>query len=68
MNANCWRENFLKEFGRHLPFMLVVFLVLFFAFIDLSIRTEFAVLVTLLAPVLWLGLYWLGSNPAKGRE
>ncbi len=46
---------------QHLPFVLVLFLVLFIGVTDLSIGADMRVLMTLLAPALWLGLYLLGS-------
>jgi hypothetical protein len=67
MISNSMQGITVKDFAPHLPYALGLFLVLFFAFIDLSMRTESAVIATLLAPMLWLGLYWLGSNPTKGR-
>lgn len=44
---------------RHLPFALVLFIVLITGATDLGLGAEPKVLVTLLAPVLWLGLYLL---------
>ena len=67
MGTTWHRENRLRDSARHLPFTLVVFLVLFLGFVDLSLRLDWQVLVTLLAPILWLGLYWLGTNPTEGR-
>jgi hypothetical protein len=58
----------LKDWLRHLPFMLVLFIVLYVAFVDLSIRADSHVLVTLLAPILWLGLYLLGSDHAASER
>jgi hypothetical protein len=47
---------------RHLPFALVVFIILLTGATDLAIGAEPRVFVTLLAPTLWLGLYLLGAN------
>lgn len=47
---------------RHLPFALVLFISLFTGLTDLAIGVEPRVLVTLLAPLLWLGLYSLGRD------
>ncbi len=47
---------------RHLPFALVLFIILFTGVTDLAVGTETRVLVTLLAPALWLGLYLLGRT------
>lgn len=47
---------------RHLPFLLVLFIVLFTGLTDVAIGVEPRVLVTLLAPVFWLGLYFLGTE------
>ncbi len=52
----------------HLPFALVLFIVLFTGITDVLIGVEPRVLVTLLAPLLWLGLYLLGSQRAKAEE
>lgn len=48
----------------HLPFALLLFLVLFLGATDLAIGVDVRVLATLLAPILWLGLYWLGADRA----
>ncbi len=49
---------------RHLPFGLVLFLIAFIGATDLAIGAELRVLITLLAPVFWLGIYLLGSSHA----
>lgn len=49
---------------KHLPFVLLLFLVLLLGATDLAIGVDTRVLATLLAPILWLGLYWLGSDRA----
>ena len=60
MLAMTKREFILK----HLPVALLLFLVLFLGATDLAIGVDARVLATLLAPMLWLGLYWLGSDRA----
>ncbi len=47
---------------RHLPFLLVLFIIFFTGMTDLAIDAGARVLVTVLAPALWLGLYLLGIN------
>lgn len=59
-SRNDKRENHLK----HLPFALLLFLVLFLGATDLAIGVDARVLATLLAPIFWLGFYWLGSDRA----
>ena len=50
---------------RHLPFALVVFLLLVLGLTDQAVGADAKIFVTLLAPVLWLGLYVLfGSDRA----
>jgi hypothetical protein len=52
----------------HLPFVLLLLLVLFLGTIDLALGVDARVLATLLAPIFWLGLYWLGSaRTPQGR-
>ncbi len=53
---------------RHLPFLLVLFIILFTGMTDLTIDAGGRVLVTVLAPTLWLGLYLLGINRSLGKE
>lgn len=53
----------MKAPWRHLPFALVLFLVLFIGWIDLALGLDWRVSITLLAPLLWLGLYLLGAVP-----
>lgn len=53
---------------RHLPFILVLFLVLFLGATDLAVRVDVPVLMSLLAPILWLGLYLLGADRAARGE
>ncbi len=53
---------------RHLPFVLVAFIVLAIGVVDLAVHVEFSALVTLLAPVFWLGTYMLfGADRLTGR-
>lgn len=47
---------------RHLPFLLVLFIILFTGLTDAAVDAGARVMVTLLAPALWLGLYLLGSD------
>lgn len=47
-----------------MPFVLVLFLVLLLGATDLAIGVDARVLVSLLAPILWLGLYALGTHRA----
>ncbi len=53
---------------RHLPFLLVFFILLFSGATDLAIGAGPRVLVTLLAPLLWLGLYLLGTTPGELQD
>lgn len=53
---------------RHLPAVLVLFIVLFTGLTDLAIGAEPRVLVTLLAPVFWLGMYLLVPQRPAGEE
>ncbi len=53
---------------RHLPFLLVLFIVLFTGLTDAAVDAGPRVLVTLLAPTLWLGLYLLGADRAPGTD
>ncbi len=52
----------MKYIWVHMPFVLVLFLVLALGATDLAAGVEIKVLIALLAPILWLGLYALGSN------
>ncbi len=58
----------MKQFLCHLPFALVLFIILFAGFTDVVIGVEPRVLVTLLAPLLWLGLYLLGGTRESAEE
>lgn len=53
---------------RHLPFALVIFIVLVTGATDLGLDAGVQVLVTLLAPVLWLGLYILFGTDRATTE
>jgi hypothetical protein len=57
-----------KDPWRHLPFLLVLFIILFTGLTDVAIDAGGRVLVTLLAPALWLGLYLLGHERAGSKE
>ncbi len=58
----------MKDPLRHLPFLLVLFIILFTGLTDLTIDAGPRVLVTLLAPALWLGLYLLGIDRTGSKE
>ncbi len=49
----------LKDPLRHLPFALVIFLIVTLGFADLSVAADSRTFVTILAPTLWLGVYLL---------
>jgi hypothetical protein len=53
---------------RHLPFAIVLFIILFTAVADLAVGAGVNVLATVLAPTLWLGLYLLGSDRVGEKE
>ncbi len=53
---------------RYLPFALVLFLLLLTGATDLAIGVDPRVLVTLLAPTLWLVLYVLGKDRTAETE
>jgi hypothetical protein len=62
------REKTLRDPLRHLPFALVAFIVLLMGFVDWGVRVPASALVTLLAPMLWLGLYVLfGADHAASE-
>jgi hypothetical protein len=54
--------------SRHLPFVLVLFILLFTGLMDLAIGADARVLVTLLAPIFWLGIYLLGADRTSAQE
>ena len=58
----------MQELFRHLPFLLVLFIILFTAATDLAVDAGGRVLVTVLAQALWLGLYLLGSDHRAREE
>jgi hypothetical protein len=59
----------LTTLTRHLPFALVAFIVLSIGLVDLAVHVESSAFVTLLAPILWLGLYFLfGADRAANPE
>jgi hypothetical protein len=63
------KEQALSNLMRHLPFVLVAFLVLLIGIVDLGVHVEFSAFVTLLAPIFWLGLYVLfGAARPASRE
>ncbi len=49
----------MKDPLRHLPFALVVFIVVFLGLVELAVHVEWRAFATLLAPIFWLGLYLL---------
>jgi hypothetical protein len=54
---------------KHLPFILLAFLVLILGLTDQAVAAEPKILATLLAPTLWLGLYvLLGSDRAANGK
>ncbi len=53
---------------RYLPFVLVLFLLLFTGATDLAVGVDTRVLMTLLAPGLWLVLYLLGKDRTAETE
>ena len=54
---------------RHLPFALVAFIVLVLGLVVLAVRVQASALVTVLAPVFWLGMYFLfGADRAASQE
>lgn len=52
----------MKYILAHMPFVLVLFLIVVLGATDLAAGVEGKVLIALLAPILWLGLYAFGSN------
>ncbi len=52
----------------HLPLALVIFVIVLLGVTDLAIGVGLSVLVTLLAPTLWVGFYFLGSNRVARKE
>jgi len=59
----------MRDVGRHLPFALVIFLMLVLGLTVQAVGAEPKILATLLAPTLWLGLYFVfGSDrSASGK-
>lgn len=55
----------MKTIIDHMPLLLVLFLMFILGATDLAMQFDVKVLVTLLAPALWIGLYFLGSNRAE---
>ncbi len=68
LNSPPLPEACLSQPLRHLPFALVLFIVLFSGLTDVAIGAEPRVLVTLLAPLMWLGLYVLGSERTRRED
>lgn len=59
----------MQTLSRHLPLALVIFLVLVLGLTDQAVGAEPKILTTLLAPVLWLGLYvLLGADRGEDKK
>jgi hypothetical protein len=59
----------LPNLTRHMPFVLVLFIVLAIGLVDLGVHVESAAFVTLLAPIFWLGVYILfGADRPAHQE
>ncbi len=54
----------MKDRWRHFPFVLVLYFVLTLGAMTFALNLDQRLLVTLLAPLLWLGLYTLGAERA----
>ena len=52
----------MKAFVEHVPWLLLLFVMLVLGATDLAMQFDVRVLITLLAPAWWIGLYFLGSN------
>lgn len=53
---------------KHLPFISFAFLILVLGLTLQAVGAEQKIYFTLLAPVLWLGLYLLGSDHATEKK
>ena len=62
------RETPLKDQLCHLPFALVAFIVLLLGLVDLAVRVQASALATVLAPVFWLGMYFLFGADRANQE
>jgi hypothetical protein len=59
----------MRDGMRHLPFVLVIFILAVLAMTNQAVGADYKVFVTLLAPTLWLGLYFLfGSDRAARKQ
>ncbi len=58
----------MKDYQRHLPFALILYSVVALAATGARAGVDGRVLITLLAPGLWLGLYLLGSDANAARR
>lgn len=58
----------MKDPLRHLPFALVAFIVLLLGFVDLAVRVQASAFATVLAPVFWLGMYFLFGVDHANQE
>ena len=54
----------MKALLDHFPLLLAIFLWIMLGWTDFAMNVGPQVLVTLLAPALWIGLYFLGSKRA----
>ena len=52
----------MKAFVEHVPWWLALFVVFILGATDLAMQFDARVLITLLAPALWIGFYFLGSD------
>jgi hypothetical protein len=63
------QERTLQHTFKHLPFALVVFLLAVLGIANQAVDADLRMSVTLLAPILWLGLYLLfGSDRPASKE
>ena len=58
----------MRDWLYHVPYGLALFLVLFLGVTVWAWGVESKVLMTFLAPLLWLGLYWLGARHAMRQD
>ena len=58
----------MKDPLRHLPFALVAFIVLLLGFVDLAVRVQGSAFATVLAPIFWLGMYFLFGVDHANQE
>lgn len=58
----------MKDALYHLPFVLVALWCLGLFATDLVFGANARVMATLLAPLLWLGFYWLAGIPSISKD